>query len=164
MFHLLRLYTSSAGIVSSIPSQGTEISQMNTGEKEIKKFFFPPKLLKLNQSNKQNFNQGTKPATIMEWISEVNISLCLLVARMVERLLHCRRTLYCLNLRPNSTAICVICICLFYKITVSCITRCVAEPLTKYIVLYVTNDCNSITLHVGRYNTRVFFFPWIIID
>ena len=79
-------------------------------------------------------------------------------------LLHCRQTLYCLNLRPNSTAICVICICLFYKITVSCITRCVAEPLTKYIVLYVTNDCNSITLHVGRYNTRVFFFPWIIID
>lgn len=29
---------------------------------------------------------------------------------------------------------------------------------SDYIVLYVTNDCNSITLHVGRYNKRVFFF------
>ena len=32
------------------------------------------------------------------------------------------------------------------------------EPLTKYIVLYVANDGNGITLDVGRYNKRFFFF------
>ena len=77
MFHWLRLHNSNAGIMSSIPSQGTKIPQMSTGEKEIKKFFFPLKLLKFNQSNKQNFSQGIKPATIMDWIYEVNTRLCL---------------------------------------------------------------------------------------
>ena len=38
MFRLLRRHTSSAGITSSIPSRGTKISRMNTGEKEIKVF------------------------------------------------------------------------------------------------------------------------------
>ena len=92
MFRLLRRHTSSAGITSSIPSRGTKISRMNTGEKEIKKFSCPPKLPKLNQSNKQNFNQGIKPATIMEWISEVNTSLCLLVAQTVKHLPAVRET------------------------------------------------------------------------
>ena len=32
------------------------------------------------------------------------------------------------------------------------------EPLTKYIVLYVANDCNGITLDVDRYNKRFLFF------
>ena len=33
-------------------------------------------LLKFNQSNIQNFNQGIKPPTIMGWIHVVNIRLC----------------------------------------------------------------------------------------
>ena len=45
---------------------------------------------------------------------------------------------------------------LFYKIVVSCITKCVTEPLMK-IFLYDINDCNSITLDMGRYNKREFF-------
>ena len=45
---------------------------------------------------------------------------------------------------------------LFYKIVVSCITKCVIEPLMK-IFLYDINDYNSITLDMGRYNKREFF-------
>ena len=55
---------------------------------------------------------------------------------------------------------------LFYKIVVSCITKCVTEPpmkisnlkqLIKYIVLYMINDCNSVTLDTGRYHKSEFF-------
>ena len=49
--------------------------------------------------------------------------------------------------------------CLFYKIVVSCITKCVTEPPTKYIALYEINDCDSVTLDMGRYKRE---FSWTI--
>ena len=63
---------------------------------------------------------------------------------------------------------------LFYKIVISCITKCVNKPLIKmmtrqlehiiylraihvYIYLW-TQDCNSVALHMGRSNTG--YFTW----
>ena len=48
-------------------------------------------------------------------------------------------------------------LCLFYKIVVSCIAKCVTEPLTKYIVLYEINNCNSVILGMESYNKKGFF-------
>ena len=47
-------------------------------------------------------------------------------------------------------------LCLFYKIVVSYITKCVTEPLTKYIISYEINGCNSVTLDMERYNKKKF--------
>ena len=63
--------------------------------------------------------------------------------------------------------------CLFYKIIVSFITKCMTEPAMKWASprnvqktitrleaidqMYVINDCNSVTLDMGRCNEREYF-------
>ena len=51
--------------------------------------------------------------------------------------------------------------CLFHKIIVSCITKCMTEPPTKRMVTrldtYMTSDCNSVTLDMGRCKEREYF-------
>ena len=50
---------------------------------------------------------------------------------------------------------------LFYKIIVSFITKCMTEPPTKRMVTrldtYMTSDCNSVTLDMGRCKEREYF-------
>ena len=51
--------------------------------------------------------------------------------------------------------------CLFHKIIVSCITKCMTEPPMKIMMtrldIYMINDCNSVTLDMGRCNEREYF-------
>ena len=56
-----------------------------------------------------------------------------------------------------NTAIYVIRTLLFYKIVFSCINKCVTEPLTKYIVLYEINNCNTVILDMESYSKKEFF-------
>ena len=55
--------------------------------------------------------------------------------------------------------------CLLHKIIASCITKCMTEPRTKimmtelkrlikFIARYMINNCNSVTLDIGRCNER----------
>ena len=48
--------------------------------------------------------------------------------------------------------------CLFHKIIVSCITKCMTEPPMKIMMtrldIYMINDCNSVTLDMGRCNKK----------
>ena len=54
--------------------------------------------------------------------------------------------------------------CLFYKTVVSYITKHVIGPLIKwsYVVPYDINDCNNITLDMGRCNNRK-YFPGLLV-
>ena len=54
--------------------------------------------------------------------------------------------------------------CLFYKIAISYITKHVTEPLIKwsYGVPYEINDCNNVTLDMGRCNNRE-YFPGLLV-
>ena len=51
--------------------------------------------------------------------------------------------------------------CPFHKIIVSCITKCMTEPPMKIMMtrldIYMINDCNSVTLDMGRCNKREYF-------
>ena len=51
--------------------------------------------------------------------------------------------------------------CLFHKIIVSCITKCMTEPPMKIMMtrldIYMINDCNSVTLDMGGCNEREYF-------
>ena len=82
------------------------------------------------------------------------------------------------DLAAVATAAMLLVFGLFYKIVISCITKCVNKPLIKmmtrqlehiiylraihvYIYLW-THDCNSIALNMGRSNTG--YFAWTETD
>ena len=72
-----------------------------------------------------------------------------------------------LLLIPLMLSIIPLVFCLFHKIIISCIAKCMAEPpmkmmtrlkqLIKCRAQYRINDCNSVTLGMKRCNEREYF-------
>ena len=56
---------------------------------------------------------GIFHARILEWVAIHLLHGIFLTQGLNLGLLHCRRTLYCLNYQPNSTAVCVM-LCYLY--------------------------------------------------
>ena len=63
----------------------------------------------------------------------------------------------------KNTANYVFVFCLFYKIVVYCITKCMTELLKKNVVLFEINDFNLVTVDMERYNKRECFLDYTIL-
>ena len=63
----------------------------------------------------------------------------------------------------KNTANYVFVFCLFYKIVVYCITKCMTELLKKNVVLFEINDFNLVTVDMEIYNKRECFLDYTIL-